>query len=195
MAVIPQISICQSSNCKGLTFVETTGAYNATYNLNGWGAPNRTTAMATAAVLTVTNPAGTAYNIDLFATGNFPTTNDSLEYEIDVTDIGLTEGDEIPDGIYKFKYTVTTVSGTTVVYSTTIYHAFYCQVQCCIHSMFKDIDVECDCSATQIEQATKGLVLLKGLTSAANCGNVTEFNTILAQLEKICLNVDCSTCE
>ncbi len=194
MAVILSFSICQDSSCKELSFKEETGAYSAT-NIVGWGAPNRATSTATEATLTITDPDGNDYTIDLFATGDFPTTDDTLEYSIDFTDIGLTTGDSLPDGIYTFLYSVTTVSGTTVVYTQTIRQAFYCQVQCCVYSMFKDLDLECDCSKDQKEKAINAYLLLKGLIYSSGCGNIQNFNTDLEVLNRLCLNSHCSNCK
>lgn len=194
MSVILQFSICQSNDCETLTFTETTGAYDVTSNPNGWGSPNRATSSATIVTLTVTNPDDTEYVLDLSA--NYPTTDITLEYEINPTEIGLTAGTKIPDGIYKFNYSVTTVvTGTTIVYTQTVYKALYCQVQCCALNMFVGLDVECECSQDSIDKAIKGYALLKGLQMAAECGNITEFNNILAQLEKLCLNNNCNNCK
>lgn len=191
MATVISAQVCLSSDCKTLEFIETTGAYNSLSNTTGWGAPNQTTGDATAATLVATNPAGTSYTINLFSTTYFPTTNTSLEYTIPMTSIGLASGASLTDGIWSFTYTVTTNS-TTYTYNWT--QAFYCQVQCCVYSMFKDLDVECDCSYDTKQKALDAYLLLKGLIYAGNCGNTTEFASILATLQKICLNSDCQTC-
>lgn len=191
MSVILQFEICQSSDCSSLTFVETTGAYNDTTNPNGWGTPNEDTTDAVSAVLTVTLESGSTYNIDLFSDG-FPTTSDTIEYLIDPVDIGMKDGGKLTDQIITFTYTV--VTGTTT-YTQNIQQAFYCQVQCCVLSMFVGLDVECDCSIDQINNALKSYALLKGLIYSANCGNKTNFNNILAQLQKLCLNNNCQNCQ
>lgn len=192
MALQLNFEICQSSTCDTLTFVETTGAYNATSNPTGWGAPNDTIASATSADLTITLASGNSYTIDLLATTHFPTDDTTFEYELTNSDFGYTDGAKIDDQIITFTYTVV-ANGTT--YTQNYKQAFYCQVQCCVLSMFADIDVECDCSKDKIDNALKAYALLKGLIYSGNCGNTTYFNNILAQLQKLCLNNNCQNCK
>lgn len=194
MAVSLSFSICQGSGCDSLTFKETTGAYSVT-NTGGWGAPNRATSTATIATLTITNPSGTSYELDLFATGDFPTDDTTFEYDIDFTDIGLTAGSKLPDGIYTFVYSVTTVSGTTVVYTQTVQQAFYCQVKCCVLSMFKELDVTCDCSKDAKIRAIDAYLMLKGIIYSSGSGCSSNFEEDLAILQKICLNSNCTNCK
>ena len=183
--------ICQSSTCDELAFVETTGAYSV-LNQNGWGSPNEDTTDATSATLLITTPGGNEYTIDLFATGDFPTTDTSLEYVIQPTDIGLSAGSKIPDGIYTFLYTVETPSETL---TSLVYQALYCQVQCCVYSMFKDLNVNCDSCHDKKTKAIDAYLLLKGLIYSANCGNSTYFNSQLTTLQKLCLGSNCKNCK
>lgn len=189
MALQLNFEICQSSNCKTLTFVETTGAYSAS-NTTGWGDPNPLIADMTSAVLTITLANGNSYNIDLFASG-FPT-DTNTEFVINNTDIGYVSSDPIDDQIIMFTYTV---SDGVDTYTQNIQQAFYCQVQCCVLSMFTDIDIDCDCSKDKIDNALKSYALLKGLIYNAGCGNSTYFNNLLTQLQKLCLNSNCQNCK
>jgi hypothetical protein len=172
--------------------VETTGAYNATSNLTGWGAPNDTLASATSAELQITLASGNIYTIDLLATTYFPTDDTTFEYALANSDFGYTDDSKIDDQIIDFKYTVV-ANGTT--YTQNIKQAFYCQVQCCVKSMVADIDVECDCAKDKMDNYLKAKVLLDGLIYNANCGNVIYFNNILTQLQKLCLNNNCQNCK
>lgn len=190
MAVSLQFEICQSSDCSTLTFKETTGAYNSLSNLTGWGSPNETVGAATAATLTVTFASGTAYTINLLTVG-FPTADSTIEYEIPGSSIGNSSNSAIADQVITFTYTVTTETST---YTQTIQQAFYCNAQCCVLSMFADLDVECDCSEDQIANALKAYALFKGLVYAANCGSTNNFNSILAQVNKLCVNSNCTNC-
>lgn len=193
MALGLSFQICQSSDCSELTFVETTGVYNATSNPTGYGAPNALTSDATAATLTVTLASGSSYVIDLLATTFFPSSDITFEYALSNADFGGVASSAIDDQIINFLYTVTTASAT---YTTSFSQAFYCQVQCCVMSMFADIDVDCDsCTKSKTDAALKAYALLKGLIYSANCGNSTYFNSILTQLNKLCLNTNCSNCK
>lgn len=192
MSVNLSFEICQSSDCTKLTFVETTGSYNAISNTGGWGTPNEDHTDAETAVLTVLLASGNTYTIDLFDTGYFPTDNTQFEFDLTNEDFGYISGSAIDDQIINFTYTVTTA---TSIYTANYQQAFYCQVQCCVMSMFADIDVDCDCSKDKIDSALQAYALLKGLIYSANCGNKTYFNNILAQLNKLCLNSNCQNCK
>lgn len=184
--------ICQSNTCDSLTFVETTGTYNDPSNLTGWGSPNATLGSVTSAELEITLASGDSYTIDLLATGYFPTGDATFEYELTNSDFGYTNGSKIDDQIITFVYTVV-ASGTT--YVQTVYQAFYCQVQCCVYSMFKDLNVTCDACLQSKTKAIDAYLLLKGLIYSANCGNTTSFNSQLSTLQKICLNNNCQNCK
>jgi len=190
MSVILSFEICQSGGCNSLIFKETTGAYNAETNPNGW--TDAELVNPTVADLTILQADGTSSTIDLLATGDFPTTDTTLEYEILPTQIGYSsDDDQILDQIITFTYTVTTDTGT---YTQVISQAFYCQVQCCVNTMFVDLDFDCECQKDQIDLALKAFAMLQGLKQASGCGNVSNFNNILAQLNKLCANSSCSAC-
>lgn len=193
--LVLDFSICQSSDCTEFIFSELTGTYNATTNSTGWGAPNATLASVTTPVnLVVTLPDGTtSYTINLLSTTPaFPVdTLTSNEVTFDMSNIGGTAGDSIPDGVYTFVYTVTTSGGT---YTQTATVAFYCQVSCCVYTMFKDLDIECDCCDDDRKRITDAYLMLKGLIYSANCGNISQFNSILEELQRLCTNTNCSNC-
>ncbi len=187
MALELRFNIQQSYNCKEFIFTETTGVYSAG-NLTGWGAPNPLTSDATVATLTVTDPGGTSYVINLF-TSDFPSSNNSTEYTITFDEIGGAANTAITDGIYTFLYTVT---ASDVTYTQTKISTLTCNVACCVYSMFKDIDFECDCAHDAKEKAIDAWILLKGLQS--NCGTTADFETNLATLQRLCLNSNCANC-
>ncbi len=192
MALILNFNLCESGGCNSLTFSELTGLYNAESNTTGYGTPNPDIGDATAAVLTVTLASGDSYDIDLFETGNFPTTNSSIEYEINPTEIGYASLDDlIDDQIITFTYTVTIDDEE---YTQVVVKALYCQVQCCVNTMFVELDFTCDCSVDETNKALKAFAMLQGLKQAAGCGNVTNFNNILTQLNKLCATTSCASC-
>jgi hypothetical protein len=92
MSVVLSFEICLESNCSGLSFKETTGAYSVS-NPNGWNTPNDLLSSALTATLTITMASGTAYVINLF-TSSFPTIDTDLIYNIPNTSIGLALADE-----------------------------------------------------------------------------------------------------
>lgn len=192
MALILDFEVCMSSDCKTLTFVETTGAYDVTSNPTGWGTPNATLAGATTAVLTIVLASGNSYSLDLFALSDFPTSDITFQYELVNSGFGYTVGSSIDDQIINFTYSVTTGDAT---YTQNKQYPFYCQVQCCVMGMFKNLNVECDSCTEQTTKALQAYAMLKGLIANANCGNKTNFNNILVQLNKLCLNSSCSNCK
>lgn len=190
MSLVTHFNICQSVDCRTLVFTETTGVYGVSSNPTGYGTPNPSFDTATAATLVITAPGGAEYTIDLFTEG-FPTNNPLTQFAITADLIGGIPNAPIPDGIYTFLYTE--VNGST--YLQTVVQAFTCQVECCVYSMFKDLDITCDCAQEQKLKALDAFMLLKGLQTSCNCGNVANFNNDLAVLQKLCLNIGCKACK
>jgi len=187
MAITTQFSICQVNGCSSLIFNDNTGAYSLD-NLNGYNSSNESITNATA-TLTITSPTDVETVITL--TG-FPTTDKTLEFTILGEDIGYSSG-TITDGLYTFIYTVTTTLGTII--TQTITQGLYCNVACCVKSMFLDIDTECsDCIKSIESNSIKAYLMLKGLEYTLNCNDTTTFNNTLTQLNKLCRNQECTTC-
>jgi hypothetical protein len=192
MAVSLSFEICSSSDCKSLAFTETTGAYSST-NTNGWGSPNKLTSDAETAVLEVTIPGDITYTFDLFAESPaFPTSDEDQKFIINAEDIGGVSGDKIPDGLYLFRYTVGRTTATAFTYTQQIQQLLYCNIKCCVYSMFADIDEDCSCSSKKIEKALKSFALYKSLVAAAGCGQVNRFANLLKILGKLCKNTNCN---
>lgn len=196
MATVLGFSVCQRSNCKGITFTETTGVYS-TSNTTGWGSPNQLTSDATAATLLIesydstTNTYTTLSTTNLF-TSSFPSSTSTQEIFLDSTYFGEVITDAIPDGIYVFTYTVTT-STTTYTQKKKAY--FYCEAKCCVYGMFPSLDVcECDCDDARTERAALAMTFYMGLKWDTICTNDAKFNEILDLLARLCSYEDCSTC-
>lgn len=189
MSLVLNFSICTSKDCKSLVFTETTGAYSIN-NTSGWGLPNPIIADALTAILEITTPNNQIFTINLYNT--FPTTNSTITENITNLDLGLISSSKFNDGLYIFKYTVTTASNT---YTQTIEKLLYCNASCCVDKMFSLIkDPSCDCSKDSVDKAMKAYTLLTTLKYAAECGNTSVFSSILDGLNKLCLNNNCSNC-
>jgi hypothetical protein len=187
IVLVPEI--CQSGDCSYLIFKDNTGAYSIN-NTSGYGFPNESIAGASAELI-VTLADGTSTTLTL--TG-FPTTDKTLEFKINSSDIGYTSGSKIDDQIITFEYKVTTALSNIIVQNFQI--GFYCQVNCCVSSMFVDLDVDCqECLKGLGDRATTAYILLQGLKYSANCFNATAFNKSLTQLNKLCLNSECQSCK
>ena len=196
MSLVLKFDVCSKSNCKKFVFNETTGEYNVTTNTTGWGSPNPLVAWVTAATLAVYKPGNATttpdLTIDLFnETPNWATTDSTQEYTINNTDLGYSG--KMPDGIWKFVYTVTVTEVDTVkIYQQTIQKATYCNAACCVDGLFAAIeDFDCDCMEAQISAALTAQAIFKSLVSAAKCGNITKFNKLLSMLQRMCNNQSC----
>ncbi len=196
--LVLNFSLCQSCSCKELTFTETTGEWS-TSNPGGWnvetGGDNPFTSEAISAVLTVTNNTGT-FDIDLYDT--FPTSDDDFQYTLTNEDFGYVTGQSIPDQIMTFTYTVTgnDIFDEPYIASQTIYQAFYCNSKCCLVKLLAKIDPYCStCSEKAKDNYFNGLVLFDGMVASANEGNIVNFNNQLTQMQKLCNNSGCKSCQ
>ena len=188
MSIIHSPNICQNSNCSSLVFKDGTGAWSIT-NTNGYNSPNESIVGATASLI-VTLADASVHTITL--TG-FPTIDTTLEYTITASDLGYSSTAQITDQILSVQYRVVTALTTIITQNSQL--ALYCQVNCCVNSMFLDIDIDCDdCYTLQESKLRKANLMLQGLKYSANCLDTTTFNKTLAQLNKICLNQECSNC-
>jgi len=194
MALIPKIKMCLASDCSTLTFSELTGAYNATTNTGGYGATNSDIIDIVQATLTVIDPSDNSYTIDMYITGDFPTTNTDFTYTINLEDIDKTS---IEDGYWQFIYTVLD-DDTDTVYSTTTSYYFYCNSECCVSKLLTSIDIEASCSDKinndKIKNYNKARILLESLKNAGRCFNTSAFDNIKSLISKICKNTNCKTC-
>lgn len=193
MSLSLAFNLCPSTNCKSLVFYDTTGTYDSTTNLLGYGTPNPATTSATAATLTIAYPASTGSTTTTTVTINlysaFPTSTTTQGYLIFNTDLGLSSTDSLPDGIYNIIYSVT-ISGTT--YTQTENIMIFCALECCVAGMFAEIsDTTCDCASDEIDEALKAFTYLTALCYASDCGNTTKMTNYYTILDDLCNSEDC----
>ena len=182
MALVIDFSVCVQEACSKVVFNELTGAYAASLNTTGWGAPNPLVADVTAWSITITNPDATI--VVITSPTGLPTATTTLDYEIPAATLNST-ATKVTDGLYTFVYSVT-VGGTT--YTKTKYVLFSCNIECCVAKLFAKIatDSDCSCTSTTISNAIYADALLQGLLAAKGCGNVTAITNLLTKLNKIC---------
>lgn len=186
---ITNFDLCQSTDCASLVFKDTTGSYSAD-SPYGYGTPNSDITNATA-VVKVTLADLTVHEVSL---SGFPTTDKTKEYKIESTDLGYDLGESIPDQIIQIEYIVTLSDNSTLLQYGE--QALYCNINCCVASMVKDIDLECDeCSESTKDKHVDALLGLAGLKYSSNCGDKATFNKILSSLKRICKNTECSNCK
>lgn len=193
MGLVLQFSVCQSNNCKQITFNETTQAYDPVANVNGWGTPNPAIASATVATLTVLIPNGQTYTFDLFngLTPNWPTLSPSQNFILLSNNLGYGINNKLGDGIYTFTYSVT-VSG--VVYTQVKNVLLFCNSKCCVQNLYADVaeSNSCvSCAKNKKDIADLARILLAGIEAAADCGQINTFNSLMTSLNRICANTNC----
>lgn len=200
MALELNFSFSTSCDCKTMVFEETTGSYNSVSNLTGWETASTTnpgTGDATAATLTVTNPAGTAYTVDLLTDYSFPK-SDNSSVALDMSNFGGTAGDKPVDGLYIVEYTVVTDSGDPAgvsTYTKKKEELFYCNAQCCVHSMLSKLDLQCDtCDRDKKDNAIFAYALLQNLKYSASCGTKTNFDLLITMINRLCDATSCESC-
>lgn len=186
-----KFDLCVINNCTQIRFSENTGFYNSV-NTTGWGSPNQKLLDTVSATLAITNPGGTTYTLDLYATTIFPSSILYTTYDIPLASIGSPTS--ILDGEWKFVYTVIDDKANTA--TTTIYKYFYCNSECCVKQMLADLDLSCDCCKDSKDYKNYELawLQLESLKKAAACGDSTNFAAIKKIVDKLCLNSGCKTC-
>lgn len=196
MGLILKIGICESCSCKELKITELTGIYNESTNPGGWESPNKSIDNATEAIIVITRGDGTQYTYDVWNTayGSFPSSNVLFSMKIPNDAWGYTNGEIIPDQIIKIKYIVSFDDNSVI--STTIYKGLFCNTRCCVFSMLKNIDLECDeCNTVSKDNFVQAYVLYQSLLANASKGNIIEVNEQLTLLNKICGNNNCLNCQ
>jgi len=193
MALTPTINLCLRTGCSQLIFKDTTGAYSLT-NTTGYGAPNPEIADFDTATLTVIAPDDTEYVIDLLAEG-FPTVDTEEEYQIDLADLG--NRTVIEDGYWQFVYTIITTGDVT--YTAVFAGIFTCNTKCCVQRILLLIDenkfgLPDKQNNTRINNYLMAKAYLDSLVYYANCGNLDKFNNIKRVIDKLCANINCTSC-
>jgi len=183
MAFTLQNSISLVSNSV-LKVYDTTGTYNATTNLGGWGSPNPTRAGITSATVSIYLPSATTPVVvtTVTSTVQAAAAEEFLIYSYSLADLNIST-DVLPDGIYRIVYTVVS-SGTTYINDQSFLS--YAQVKCCIFNKFANfIDDSCGCKKDTSDLLTQWS-MLKAIMFGVAGGNLIEANTILTKLQTMC---------
>jgi hypothetical protein len=168
-----------------LNVYDSTGLYNLTTNPTAWGSPNPTRAGITSATVKIYLPdeddpiVTTTVTATVQAGGS---TVDMLLYSYLPSDFGLSDDDPLPDGIYRMVYTV--VSGGTT-YTSDQYFLNYYTVKCCVFNKFANFVNE-TCGCKDSSELLTQWITLKALMFAVAGGNLTEANTMLTKLQRMC---------
>jgi len=191
MALALAFNIDLSSDGAILTIIDKTGAYSG-LNVGGFGTPNPEISDALTATVKIAKrnadgTFGTDTTIDAYST--LPS-NSAGEFDITATD-GVTAA-TYPDGIYRFIYTVTGVSGGTAFStSTTRYETLRNSIAVCYQEKAATL-ADCSCSCNDIEDSFKCFSLyMRLLKSAECCGNLNDIQKYLDKLTSMCDSNSC----
>lgn len=190
MAVYIDFNVSESDNAKELSFIETTGAYDPVSNTGGWGAPNEATTDATLVQLKITPPDGTEVILDI--TPDYPTTDRSITKTIRSQDLVTGIDDDIlPDGLWLFKYEVTTPIQGLIINCQTILISG--NARCCVYGLLADIDL-CDCDGSERARALEAFTYYRAAIACAASGNTEKFTELLKLIKTYCESSSCVTC-
>lgn len=162
-----------------------TSNYAGTYG----GNPLNYSAVDTA-TLTITDPGGTAYTINLLTNINAGT----FTYTITMGDMGGTSGDTIIDGVYDFSYHIVE---NGVSYDSTNSDSYFqtANIDCDISSKAIDItdsDSCCDdCGSKAMNLIGRILIYYEGMWANYNCGNLVRASEILDYITDLLETTDC----
>jgi len=173
MALVPKINVKWKQD--GFYFYDTTGRYLLDTNPGGWGAPNIEYSDVDSAELKVTNENSgetKTYSLDYSAVSGTPE-----EIEFSPYEAGFKDG--------RFKFTLTIIDSSEVVYTATLCKAFFPDIQCCIDKLVVDVinHQDDDFYLKRVNQIT---ALYDALCMSALCLNITQIDNWLSKLKLIC---------
>lgn len=178
--------------CKTITLEDITGDYDATTNTGGWGAPNPVQSDAVQANLSIIDPNGNTYIIDVLTE-----VVNSTNIEITSDEIGLTADLEIPSGHYEFSLSVNVGTlGTPdwVTFNST--QLFYCLEEQRVKQLIASTEFD-DCKCNDGNSLTDILDIwtyLMALKNAACCGKVSKFEELLEIINSLLDSNPCKNC-
>lgn len=190
-----KFDVCVINNCTNIQFKDTTGAYDPNYNTGGYGFPNLYPSDGYNRKITITDPSGIVYIVDLEYYDVFDSNDIAIYYNIPNASIGGPT--LITDGQWKFVYSFNNFNNT-ITYTKTIYKYFYCNSEICVANMLADIEIDgCNCNDIddKLDNYIRTSTFLQSLKYAATCGNLTSFTYIKKIIDKLCKNNNCKTCK
>lgn len=189
MALSPLFTISNDCNWDALTFTETTGAYDVSTNIGGYGTPNAATGDVTATTLAISNLTS---DVDFDSITTISASSSDAETEILLTDLTV-EGvaqftTNITDGVYEFIWTVV-ASGVTYTY--TVRKLFLPELCGMLNEKALTI-TSCKCKDAYANKWLYGFALVKSLEGSAICGDLTAFSEDYDEVYNYLYNLKCN---
>lgn len=125
----------------------------------------------------------------LLASTVFPLTNFDITLATYLVTLPTLE-----DGIIKWDYTISGVSGSeSFSYTTSDEALSTCSADCCIENKYVDLDLSCGCFGDKVKSLILSEVLLQGSKYAMNVGQDSKSEAMLLKAKEIC-GSNCSDC-
>jgi len=119
----------------------------------------------------------------------FPLTN----FDVTLAAYGVTLP-EMADGIFKWDYTISGLSGgLSFSYTTSDEALSSCSVNCCIENKYVEMDLSCGCFDDKLKNLILSEVLLQGAKYAMNVGQDSKAQGMLDKATEIC-DSNCTDC-
>lgn len=119
----------------------------------------------------------------------FPLTN----FDVTLAAYGVTLP-EMADGIFKWDYTISGLSGgLSFSYTTSDEALSSCSVNCCIENKYVEMDLSCGCFDDKLKNLILSEVLLQGAKYAMNVGQDSKAQGMLDKAAEIC-DSNCTDC-
>ena len=119
----------------------------------------------------------------------FPLTN----FDVTLVAYGVTLP-EMADGIFKWDYTISGLSGgLSFSYTTSDEALSSCSVNCCIENKYVEMDLSCGCFDDKLKNLILSEVLLQGAKYAMNVGQDSKAQGMLDKATEIC-DSNCTDC-
>jgi hypothetical protein len=119
----------------------------------------------------------------------FPLTN----FDVTLAAYGVTLP-EMSDGIFKWDYTISGLSGgLSFSYTTSDEALSSCSVNCCIENKYVEMDLSCGCFDDKLKNLILSEVLLQGAKYAMNVGQDSKAQGMLDKAAEIC-DSNCTDC-
>ena len=189
MALKIDFSYSQTSDLKSLEIYDTTGIYNPTTNVGGWGAPNPEIADATSDFIKIQFVGDSvSYQMEMH-----PTLPNVINqpWIVNNTNLGLSPTQKINDGQYQITRT-TVADGITYVRTRRVF--LIGQVKCCADQLLDMEKPGCSCNNGRLTDASILQYTLFTLRKAFLSQKFERANQILRYAQSLCESKNCKTC-
>jgi hypothetical protein len=188
-------SYAQSSDLKTLEIYDTTGIYNSTTNVGGWGTPNPQLGSATSDKISIQKSDGSAaYEFEMFSTlPNVAVLPNIVNQPFIITNVmlGLSALEQIVDGQYQL---VRTTIADGVTYRRTRRVFLIGQLQCCADQMLDGQAPGCSCESGRLTNASIIQYTIFTLRKAFLSQKFERANQIFVYAQSLCDQKTCKTC-